>query len=338
MRSLLSPCATVVIPTLHAGPSLAECIRSLLGQSRSDFEIVVVDNSGQGLVRRQSRDVRVRVIENETNKGYGGAVNQAAAQSTAAYIAALNDDAVVSREWLDGMVRAMESDPKAGMCASRVILADEGLMDSAGMLLCPDGSSRQRGHRRPPEEFAQPGEVFFPSGSAALYRRELFTETGGFDEDFFLYCEDTDLGLRARWAGWKCLYVPQATVMHHYSRTAGRVSPMKAFYVERNRLYVLRKNFPPSMRRRGWLAAIERYFWHARFLGRPSSAGNFLREGNSFFYAVLLLLKAWASYWRARRVLDRKRSQIMSTARISSSEFEQLCRRYAISPKQVAAL
>ncbi len=113
---------------------------------------------------------------------------------------------------------------------------------------------------------------------------------------------------------------------------------MKAFYVERNRLYVLRKNFPPSMRRRGWLAAIERYFWHARFLGRPSSAGNFLREGNSFFSAVLLLLKAWASYWRARRVLDRKRSQIMSTARISSSEFEQLCRRYAISPKQVAAL
>ena len=61
---------------------------------------------------------------------------------------------------------------------------------------------------------------------------------------FFLYCEDTDLGLRARWAGWKCLYVPEAVVEHHYSHSAGGASPLKAYYVERNRLFVLVKNFP----------------------------------------------------------------------------------------------
>lgn len=327
-----------MIPTLHAGTPLAECIGSLLEQSRPDFEIVVVDNSGTGLVKRHGIARHVRVVENAENRGYGGAINQAAAESEAPYIAALNDDAVVSREWLASLVEAMESDPKAGMCASQVMLAGEHVIDSAGMLLCADGSSKQRGHRRPAGEFAAAEEVFFPSGSAALYRRELFTETGGFDEDFFLYCEDTDLGLRARWAGWKCLYVPEARVFHHYSRTAGRVSPMKAFYVERNRLYVMRKNFPAGMRRRAWLAALARYFWHARYLGRPSSAGDYLREGNSFFSALQLMLKAWAEYWQARGALDRKRARTMEAARISAVEFEQLCRRFAISPRQVAAL
>ncbi|MBL8178849.1 MAG: glycosyltransferase family 2 protein [Bryobacterales bacterium] len=327
-----------MIPTLHAGTPLAECIGSLLVQSRPDFEIVVVDNSGTGLVRRHGVPKQVRVIENTANRGYGGGVNQAAAESGAPYIAALNDDAVVSKHWLDSLVRGMESDSRVGMCASQVILAGEGVIDSAGMLLCPDGSSRQRGHRRKPEEFAEGGEVFFPSGSAALYRRELFTENGGFDEDFFLYCEDTDLGLRARWAGWKCLYVPAARVFHHYSRTAGRVSSMKAYYVERNRLYVMRKNFPAGMRRRAWLAALARYFWHARYLGRPSSAGDFLREGNSFFAAVKLLVRAWAEYWGQRPMLDRKRAQTMQSARISAAEFEQLCQRFVISPRQVAAL
>lgn len=327
-----------MIPTLHAGTPLAECIGSLLAQSRQDFEIVVVDNSGTGLVKRHGVPRQVRVVENVENRGYGGAINQVAAESKARYIAALNDDTFVCREWLAALVEAMESDPRVGMCASQVMLAGESVMDSAGMLLCADGSSKQRGHRRAPEEFAEAGEVFFPSGSAALYRRELFSEMGGFDEDFFLYCEDTDLGLRARWAGWKCLYVPEARVFHHYSLTTGRVSPEKAYYVERNRLYVMRKNFPAGMRRWAWATALSRFFWHAWYLRRPSSAGDFLRDGNSMTSAVRLMLRAWSGYWKAWGALDRKRERTMKTARISEAEFELLCRRFAISPRQVAAL
>ena len=86
--------------------------------------------------------------------------------------------------------------------------------------------------------------MLLPSASAALYRRAMLEEIGLFDEDFFLYCEDTDLGLRARWAGWKCIYVPGAVVDHHYSHSAGRASRLKAYYVERNRLFVAAKNFP----------------------------------------------------------------------------------------------
>ena len=142
------------------------------------------------------------------------------------------------------LVGALEARPDAGMCASQVRLFGEPRLDSAGMLVARDGSSKQRGHGRLPEDFPVPEEVLLASGSSALYRRSMLEDIGGFDDDFFLYCEDTDLGLRARWAGWKCLYVPQAVVEHHYSHSAGRASPVKAYYVERNRLFVLVKNFP----------------------------------------------------------------------------------------------
>jgi GT2 family glycosyltransferase len=72
----------------------------------------------------------------------------------------------------------------------------------------------------------------------------MLEEIGLFDESFFLYCEDTDLGLRARWAGWECLYVPDAVIEHRYSHSSGKASALKAFYVERNRLFVIFKNFP----------------------------------------------------------------------------------------------
>src|ERR1700733_963755 len=122
------------------------------------------------------------------------------------------------------------------MGAWAVRLMESGQIDSAGMLICGDGSSKQRGHLEPPEKYLAPAEVLLPSGSAALYRRAMLDEIGGFDEGFFLYCEDQDLGLRAQWAGWKCLYAPRAVVDHHYSHTAGRATPLKAYYVERNRL------------------------------------------------------------------------------------------------------
>ena len=169
------------------------------------------------------------------------------------------------------------------MCASQVRLFGEPRLDSAGMLVARDGSSKQRGHGRLPEDFPVLEEVLMPSGSAALYRRAMLEEIGGFDDDFFLYCEDTDLGLRARWAGWKCLYVPEAVVEHHYSHSAGRASPVKAYYVERNRLFVLVKNFPGAHAagralRRRWRAICGT---PGTFSKGQGSAARFRAEGNA---------------------------------------------------------
>ena len=113
---------------------------------------------------------------------------------------------------LHALLRGAEQRPDVGMCASQVRLQTADQLDSAGMLICGDASSKQRGHGEPARGYGESGEALFPSGSAALYRRAMLEEIGGFDDDFFLYCEDTDLGLRARWAGWHCSYVADAIV------------------------------------------------------------------------------------------------------------------------------
>ena len=277
--------ATVVVPTLAADRRLLECLESLAKQTQRGFEVIVVDNSGRGLVerqfvqgkvapRRQDSPPEIRVIENSRNVGFGAAINQGLLASSARYLATLNDDAVAHPGWLEALVRALDRRPDAGMCASQVRLYGENRLDSAGMLLARDGSSKQRGHGKAPEDFPVEEEVLLPSGSAAMYRRAMLDEIGGFDERFFLYCEDTDLGLRARWRGWKCLYSPLAVVEHHYSHSAGEASPLKACLVERNRLFVLAKNFPARMLWPAPFAAMARYFWHFLYLaqGRGSAA------------------------------------------------------------------
>ncbi|HBY63085.1 MAG TPA: glycosyltransferase family 2 protein, partial [Solibacterales bacterium] len=224
---------------------------------------MVVDNSGRALAGEAgARDFGASIIENKRNLGFGAAVNQGIRQSRAEYVAVLNDDAEAHPAWLAALVKAMDANPGVGMCASQVRLAGTGLLDSAGMLLCADGSSKQRGHGQPAAGYPALEEALFPSGSAALYRRRMLDETGLFDEDFFLYCEDTDLGLRARWAGWRCLYVPGAVVDHRYSHSAGRASALKAYYVERNRVFTVLKNFPLRMLLRVPFAAVARYWWH----------------------------------------------------------------------------
>lgn len=329
--------ATVVVPTLAADRRLLECLGSLAAQTRRDFDIIVVDNSGCGLVRRAGVGVGIRVIENGRNLGFGAAINQGLRASGARYLATLNDDAVAHAGWLDAAVGALDRRPDAGMCASQVRLYGEHRLDSAGMLLGRDGSSKQRGHGRAPEDFPVEEEVLLPSGSAALYRREMLNEIGGFDDRFFLYCEDTDLGLRARWRGWKCLYSPLAVVEHHYSHTAGEASPLKAYLVERNRLFVLAKNFPARMLCVAPLAAAARYFWHFVYLiqGRGSAA-RFRAGGHNGARMLWYVIKAHAGLVGNWRSLWRERRRIRSGARITPTVFRHLARSYSVSARRVA--
>jgi GT2 family glycosyltransferase len=314
-------------------------MESLERQTRRDFEVIVVDNSGQGLVRRNGVAPMARVIENAENVGFGAAVNQAFRASQAPYLAALNDDAAAHPGWLNALVCAMESRPDVGMCASAVRLYGQDLLDSAGMLMARDGSSKQRGHGRPARDFPVLEEALLPSAAAALYRRAMMEETGGFDDDFFLYCEDTDLGLRARWNGWKCLYVPEAVVEHRYSHSSGRASPLKAYYVERNRLFVAAKNFPAGMLLASPLVACARYFWHVWHLMRGyGSAARFREEGNFGPRMAWYVVKAHLALAAHAGRLWRQRKQIRARARITPAVFRRLLRVHSISARSVARL
>lgn len=330
---------TVVIPTLAADARLLECLESLGKQTHRDFETIVVDNSGVGRTRLARLDPGIRTVENSTNAGFGAAVNQGFQASRAPYLAVLNDDAVAHSHWLQNLVAAIQSRPDAGMCASQVRLFGEDRLDSAAMLVARDGSSKQRGHGRLPEDFPETEETLFPSGSAALYRRAMLDQVGLFDASFFLYCEDTDLGLRARWAGWKCLYVPAAVVEHHYSHSAGRASPVKAYYVERNRLFVVAKNFPARMLLAAPWVTVARYLWHVWFIlqGRGSAA-RFRAEGNAGLRMIWYVLRAHAAVLGSLRRLWQQRREIRRTARITPAVFQALIASHSISARKVAEL
>jgi len=328
------PRVTVVVPTLAADGALEECLQALDRQAFRDFDVVVVDNSGRRAV--QARD-RVGVIANGSNVGFGAAANQGFRASRSPLVAVINDDAAAQPGWLQALVAASETRADAGMFASRIRLAADGRLDSAGMLLCGDGSSKQRGHLESPEAYARTQESLLASGCAALYRREMLDEIGMFDESFFLYCEDTDLGLRARWAGWECLYVPDAIVDHRYSHSAGKASALKAYYVERNRLFLVVKNFPWPDLLAAPFYSIARYCWHLVYaLAGRGKAAEFRADGQGAaqlagcaIRAHFAALKNLPGLWRERRRMKR---------RMTSRQFHRLMRRFSISPRQVAAL
>lgn len=333
-RPEMDPTVTVVVPTLEADATLHECLESLERQTFQDFDVVVVDNSGRHAVAPLGR---MRAIANDHNVGFGAAVNQAIRDSKAPFIAVLNDDAAAGPGWLAAFLEALEGRPDVGMCASQVRLAGDGRLDSAGMLLCRDGSSKQRGHLESPEKYSRRQEALLPSGSAALYRREMLEEIGLFDEAFFLYCEDTDLGLRARWAAWECLYVPGAVVEHRYSHSAGQASGLKAYYVERNRLFLAVKNLPmPDLLLLPFYSAA-RYFWHLVYsLQGRGKAAEFQRAGNSAARLPLYVLRAhFALLPRLPALLRQRRAM---KRRFTTRQFRRLVRRYTIGVRQVAAL
>lgn len=332
------PVVAVVIPTLGADIALRDCLQSLEKQTFQDFEVIVVDNSGAGAVRSmQITSPRLRIIENSDNVGFGAAINQGWRASACRYVATLNDDAVATPNWLRSVVGAAELDREIGLVAAQVRLSDDAL-DSAGIVLSRDGSSKQRGHGCPPCDYDRASDVLLPSGSAALYRREMLDDTGGFADEFFLYCEDTDLGLRARRRGWRCRYVPDAIVYHAYSRSAGRASELKALLVERNRLFLLVRNFPKRMLIAAPFMSLVRYVWHVFYLVQgKGKAADFAASGGNRASLPLLVLRAHWDAARRLKTLLAQRREIRSKAYLTDRQFEKLLDAHLIPLREVAA-
>lgn len=337
-----SPRVTAVIPTLAAGETLWEAVESLRRQTYPDCQIVIVDNSGTRLVERTwppelPRD-SARVLHPTANLGYGEAVNLAFRECPSPYLAVLNDDAAAEPDCLAALAAEFDAHPQAGSAAPQVRLTGEDRLDSAAMRIAIDGTSKQRGAGDPPSAWNNPGDALLASGSAALFRAEMFEDAGGFEPSYFLYCEDTDLGLRARWLGWSCRYVPSAVVHHRYSHSAGRASRRKVFYVERNRLLTIVRNFPLPDLLLALFATPIRYLHHLAALRSGTGAAGAFVKSDSPLALVACVLRAYVSAlanlphaWAARR-------RILRSARIPRTAFRALLRSHAISLREVAQL
>lgn len=332
------PLVSVLIVNWNGKHHLAECLDSLTSQRYKDFEVVLVDNGSSDGSSDFTRAGYpwVKLVSLDRNTGFAEGNNIAAAHAEGEYLVTLNNDTWADPGWLQALVAAAESHPEAGMVGSRICryTAPE-LLDSLGVRLCLDGMSRGafRGRR-----FADLGckavePILLPSACAALYKREMLDETGFFDSDFFAYCEDTDLGLRGRLAGWGAVLATDAVVLHKYSQTGGEISPLKLRLVERNHYWVALKSFPLLLLFLVPFMTVGRYLQQVRaFLSSAwrEKAGMPVSGADSWALVIAMAQGMWEAVAGCRVMLARRR-KVQALRRLSTAEIRQLFKQYRIT-------
>jgi GT2 family glycosyltransferase len=335
--STLKPLVSIVIVNWNGAQLLDDCLRSLENQTWTDREFILVDNgSSDGsqhlLARWAERLPATRLVLSPTNTGFCGANNAAFALARGEWIALFNNDAVAQPNWLEELLRYADSERRIGMLGSKILLQQQpGVIDKAGHLIYWDGQNRGRGTMEPDAgQYDRAEEILWPDACAALYHRRVLDETGGFDESFFAFGEDADLGMRARLLGWKAWYVPTAVVHHRHSATFGAYSPIKIMLVERNRLLLAVKNFPVSLLIQNPYWTIRRFVWNLyALLNKQGSASRFV-EANGWTKLAINLLRSYLGALRLLPDAVRRRRRIQESRRLSNREVLDLLNRFQI--------
>jgi GT2 family glycosyltransferase len=338
---LKPPRVTVVVVNWNGKHLLGECLDSLRAQTYQNTEVILVDNgSHDGSVAYvEERYPEVRLIVLQENRGFAGGNNAGIRNASGKYLALLNNDTRVDPSWLSSLLTEAEKNPPAvGMWASKILSYDNPtIIDNVGLLLYPDGLGRGKGRLEVDDgQYDRVGEALFPSGCAGLYRKNMLDEIGLFDEEFFAYADDVDLGLRARQAGWQCIYVPTAIVYHRYSASSSAHSLFKAFLVERNRVWVLLKYYPLEMILISPLTTLARLLAH--YYGALTGKGASARfaEQNSVFKAGVVLLKAWSAAIASLPGIVKQRRAFSKLRRIKRRELYRLFCEFRISIREIA--
>lgn len=240
----------VVIVNWNSWGVLSRCLKRLQGQTYQDFKVLVIDNASNNPVTDEllSRYPNVALVQNQSNLGFAVANNQAMKLlSGSKWLALLNPDAFPEPDWLERLVDAASKNPDYTMLASRQIMdSNRDLLDGDGDVYHISGLVWREGHGKRKDVAADDlREIFSPCAAAALYRRDTLISVGAFDEDFFCYVEDVDLGFRLRLMGHRCLLVPGAVVHHIGSATTGGPqSDFAVYHGHRNLVWAYVKNMP----------------------------------------------------------------------------------------------
>lgn len=336
-----SPSVSILILNYNGKDVVLPCLESLAAQTYRSFEVILVDNGStddsMAVLVPACKAHGYRLIALEQNLGFAEGNNVAFRHARGDFILLLNNDTVAEPNWLAELMRAAADRPDVAMFSSQIrSYYERDRLDSIGIILYRDGMSRGHGRLELASDYAEPREVFAPSGCAGLYRREMLERVGLFSGDFFAYCEDTDLGMRIRLAGGTCWYVPTAVVYHHYSQTGGKYSPFKAYLVERNHLWVRLRLFPTGMLLLSPLYTFWRYLLQAYgVFARKGASGQFASQAPATGL-VAILLRAYGHTLLALPRLLAERRQIRRLRRVSGRTVSAWFDAFGITAAELA--
>lgn len=287
--------------------------------------IVVVDNASRPDERPLPGDfpLHAEILQMEANLGFAAANNLAVARLDTPLVALLNPDAFPEPDWLSRLVAGAAAAPDAAAFGSTQVSAeDPAVYDGLGDCYHVLGIPWRGGFGWPRASCAAPsGETFSACAAAALYRRTAWEAVGGFDESYFCYCEDVDLGFRLRLAGWRVMQVADAVVHHVGGASSGKQSDFAVYHGTRNRLWTHVKNMPGAA---FWitlplhLAVSLVLLVRARAAGLHAPTMRGLRDG----------VRGLPAVWRARSAVQRaRRASAASVLRAMTWSIAALRRR-----------
>jgi len=252
----MTPHISIIILNWNGLENTMGCLESLKKNVYPNYEVVVVDNDSkenEGKILQERYGSYIKVIRNSENLGFAEGNNVAIRKimeaSASDYILALNNDIIVEPDFLTELVKTAQRHPEAGSVQCKMVWAqDKGLLDNAGFKFLKPGLVFNRGRFEPIENYDKEEEVLACCAGACLYRREALEDIRMddeyFDKDFFVYCEDVDLGLRLQWMGWKSWYCPKSIIYHQIGASSGRESSFVIFHDRRNHIWMKIKNLP----------------------------------------------------------------------------------------------
>jgi GT2 family glycosyltransferase len=297
---------TVIIVNWNGEHFLKDCLSALVAQTVEPFEIILVDNASTDSSLEIVRCFpSVRVLAQNENLGFAAGNNLAieSASEESEWVVLLNPDAFVEPSWLESLLLASHVHSDFDVFGSKLVkAANPAILDGAGDAYHISGLVWRIGHSSLVSTYSErPSEVFAPCAAAAMYRRKVLIEVGGFDEEFFCYVEDVDLGFRLRLAGYRCLYVPSSVARHVGSgTTGGQHSDFAVYHGHRNLVWTYVKNMPTML---FWvflpLHIVMNLAVLLVFVARGQGAVIFRAKKD----ALLGLPKMWAK----RRIIQRNR-------------------------------
>ncbi len=311
----------VIIVNYNGGERLVACLSALAQQTRKPDKTVIVDNCSSDFdAKKIQKDFPgVDVVVLDKNTGFAAANNKAIDLLTSVeWVVLLNPDAYAMPDWLEKYVAGITEHPGYSSYACRMLSLDGQSLDGTGDVYHISGASWRRDYGNPVDRRMQSDEIFSPSGAAALIKRDVYLEAGGFNEDFFCYMEDVDLGFRLQLLGYHCFYISDAVVTHEGSALVGQHSEFQVYHGHRNLVWVYLMNMPSPWI---WIYLPQHLLYNVASVLLYIFRGKTAVIMRAKLDAVKGLNRAW-----------QKRKLVQATRRISTNELRRKFSRGLFAP------